>query len=177
MKLWNSISDLSLVWLVADWRLSTPVNNGLWWSELAIPSAKIIYKNITLPWCELYQFWRFYDNIMKIKINDDIRIVSYTAHISWFAWCRIENKILTILYLGTNWSKFSYLNGPTQRENLPGAGNDEYSLLDLYSWFFWLLVPYSKNLLLNRVASNSNKTIDGPKLSIIWCRQYLVMVF
>ena len=38
------------------------------------------------------------------------------------------------------------------------AGYDEYSLLDLYSGFFLLLVPYSENLLLDRVASSSKKT-------------------
>ena len=37
------------------------------------------------------------------------------------------------------------------------AGYDEYSLLDLYSGFFWLLVLYSENLLLDRVASSSKK--------------------
>ena len=37
------------------------------------------------------------------------------------------------------------------------AGYDEYSLLDLYSGFFWLLVPYSEILLLDRVASRSKK--------------------
>ena len=37
------------------------------------------------------------------------------------------------------------------------AGYDEYSLLDLYSGFFLLLVPYSENLLLDRVASSSKK--------------------
>ena len=46
----------------------------------------------------------------------------------------------------------------------PGAGYDEYSLLNLYSGFFWLLVPYSENSLLDRVASNSNKSSDGPLL-------------
>ena len=38
-----------------------------------------------------------------------------------------------------------------------GAGYDEYSLLDLYSGFFLLLVLYSENLLLGRVASSSKK--------------------
>ena len=46
------------------------------------------------------------------------------------------------------------------------AGHDEYSLLDLYSGFFLLLVPYSENLLLGRVASNANKTSDVPKLDV-----------
>ena len=36
-------------------------------------------------------------------------------------------------------------------------GYDEYSILDLYSGFLLLLVPYSENLLLDRVASNSKK--------------------
>ena len=39
----------------------------------------------------------------------------------------------------------------------PRSGYDEYSLLDLYSGFFLLLVPYSENLLLGRVASSSKK--------------------
>ena len=38
------------------------------------------------------------------------------------------------------------------------AGYDEYSLLDLYSGFFWLLVPYSENLLLDWIASNRKKS-------------------
>ena len=46
------------------------------------------------------------------------------------------------------------------------TGHDEYSLLDLYSGFFLLLVPYSENLLLGRVASNANKTSDVPKLDV-----------
>ena len=46
------------------------------------------------------------------------------------------------------------------------SGYDEYSLLDLYSGFFLLLVPYSENLLLGRVASNANKTSDVPKLDV-----------
>ena len=37
------------------------------------------------------------------------------------------------------------------------AGYDKYWLLDLYSGFFWPLVPYSENLLLDRVASSSKK--------------------
>ena len=38
-----------------------------------------------------------------------------------------------------------------------GQAMTEYSLLDLYSGFFLLLVPYSENLLLGRVASSSKK--------------------
>ena len=36
-------------------------------------------------------------------------------------------------------------------------GSDEYSILDLYSGFLLLLIPYSENLLLDRVASSSKK--------------------
>ena len=53
-------------------------------------------------------------------------------------------------------------NWESERRNVKSwtwAGYDEYSLLNLYSGFFWLLVPYSENLLLDRVASNSKKAL------------------
>ena len=65
----------------------------------------------------------------------------------------------------------------TYGSNVLPTPNDEYSLLDLYLGFFWLLILYSENLLLNRVVSNSNKTIDGPKYSIKGCTFYGFLAF
>ena len=59
------------------------------------------------------------------------------------------------------------------------AGYDEYSLLNLYSGFFLLLVPYSENLLLDRVASNSKKATIFQLLdtdnNVFWCISFFLI--
>ena len=67
-----------------------------------------------------------------------------------------------------NVNSYLWLSSLLERPVWPGY--DEYSLLNLHSGF-WLLVPYSENLLLDRVASNSNEDSDIPKCSIIEHRQ------